>query len=128
MTIRSLLIMLFVAYSSATLATNNKLPKNSQLISIGDKEIHVRVMGEKHKNIKPTIVLLSGPNENWHSDSAWFALLQPMLAQNYHVISIDRAGNAFSTTSDNPSYRLFAQKRMISYKIQAKVLPYITLY
>ncbi|WP_051219690.1 alpha/beta fold hydrolase [Rheinheimera baltica] len=53
-------------------------------------------------------MLLAGPNYNFHSDSAWFAALQPLLAQQYRVYSIDRLGNAFSSTSDDLSYRRFA--------------------
>ena len=63
-------------------------------------------MGEQHAG--PAVVLLAGPNENYHSDSAWFALLQPLLAEKYRVYSIDRLGNGFSDTADELSYRRFA--------------------
>ena len=53
------------------------------------------------------IVLLSGPNENNHSDSAWFSALQPLLAQSYRVYAIDRPGQAFSSSTERPSYFTF---------------------
>ena len=69
---------------------NNQLPDKVKLISIGQRSIQSRELGKQFKNQLniPSIILLSGPNENWHSDSAWFALLQPLLAKQYHVISI----------------------------------------
>jgi len=45
-----------------------------------------------------SVLLLSGPTDNWNSDSAWFARLAPKLARNYRVLSIDRAGQQ----TDNP--------------------------
>jgi len=83
-----------------------RLPAASSLVQVGDKELHVRLMGEQHSG--PAVVLLAGPNENYHSDSAWFALLQPLLAKKYRVYSIDRLGNGFSESDDDVSYRRFA--------------------
>lgn len=38
------------------------------------------------------VILLSGPTDNWNSDSAWFARLGPKLARTHRTIAIDRAG------------------------------------
>ncbi|WP_213995547.1 alpha/beta hydrolase [Arsukibacterium sp.] len=84
-----------------------RLPEASSLVQVGDKRMHVRLMGEQHAG--PAVVLLAGPNENYHSDSAWFAVLQPLLAQKYRVYSIDRLGNGFSDSDDELSYRRFAE-------------------
>ncbi|TQV71054.1 alpha/beta hydrolase [Aliikangiella marina] len=46
-----------------------------------------------------TVLLLSGPTDNWNSDSAWFARLAPKLAKHYRVVAIDRAGQQ----TDNPN-------------------------
>lgn len=81
------------------------LPRFSQLVSVSDRQIHVRQMGNQHQG--PAIVLLSGPNENNHSDSAWFSALQPLLAQSYRVYAIDRPGQAFSSSTERPSYFTF---------------------
>jgi len=83
-----------------------ELPEHSQLVSTEQGQFHVRAMGLNHPG--PAVVLLAGPNYNYHSDSAWFAALQPLLAQQYRVYSIDRLGNAFSSTADTLSYRRFA--------------------
>ncbi|MAD73367.1 MAG: hypothetical protein CML20_00950 [Rheinheimera sp.] len=83
-----------------------RLPEASKLVQVDDKKMHVRLMGEQHPG--PAVVLLAGPNENYHSDSAWFSLLQPVLAEKYRVYSIDRLGNGFSDVAENVSYRRFA--------------------
>ncbi len=83
-----------------------RLPEASELVQVDDKRFHVRLMGEQHAG--PAVVLLAGPNQNYHSDSAWFSLLQPVLAEKYRVYSIDRLGNGFSDAADDVSYRRFA--------------------
>ncbi|GAB2916238.1 alpha/beta fold hydrolase [Rheinheimera gaetbuli] len=83
-----------------------ELPDHSQLVSTEQGQFHVRAMGLN--NPGPAVVLLAGPNYNYHSDSAWFAAVQPLLAQQYRVYSIDRLGNAYSSTSEDLSYRRFA--------------------
>lgn len=87
-------------------AAQPELPEHSRLVSTAQGEFHVRAMGLN--NPGPAVVLLAGPNYNYHSDSAWFAALQPLLAQQYRVYSIDRLGNAYSSNSDDVSYRRFA--------------------
>lgn len=83
-----------------------ELPEHSQLVNTERGQFHVRAMGQT--NPGPAIVLLAGPNYNYHSDSAWFAAVQPLLAKHYRVYSIDRLGNAYSSTSEDLSYRRFA--------------------
>ena len=81
------------------------LPQHSQLHTIGEKTLHVRTMGAN--NTGPAVILLSGPNKNYHSDSAWFAMVQPQLANNYRVHAIDRVGNAWGSFDDSASYTSF---------------------
>jgi polyhydroxybutyrate depolymerase len=83
-----------------------ELPQYSSLVTVDNQHFHVRTMGRD--NTGPAVVLLAGPNQHYHSDSAWFAALQPLLAQNYRVYSIDRLGNAFSRSAEQLSYRRFA--------------------
>lgn len=83
-----------------------ELPQHSMQLTVKDQQFHVRAMGSD--NPGPAVVLLAGPNQNYHSDSAWFAALQPLLAQKYRVYNVDRLGNAFSSTADTLSYRRFA--------------------
>ncbi len=68
---------------------------------------------------QPVLILLSGPNQNYHADSAWFALLQPLLAQHYQVHAIDRLGNGWSDDDEDLSYRRFADDL-------ARLLPKLT--
>ena len=83
-----------------------ELPEHSQLVSTERGEFHVRTMGSE--NSGPAVVLLPGPNYNYHSDTAWFAALQPLLAQQYKVHSIDRPGNGYSSFNEQVSYTRFA--------------------
>ncbi|RVU40270.1 alpha/beta hydrolase [Rheinheimera riviphila] len=115
-----LIFLLFKPVQAATpvaesLATApSKLPQYSELISSGTHKFHLRKMAPTatttatFENL-PVVVLLSGPNQNFHADSAWFALLQPLLAQKYQVLAIDRLGNGFSDNADDVSYRRFSQ-------------------
>lgn len=85
-----------------------ELPLHSTFVNVEGTRLHVRIMGED--NGKPAVVMLSGPNKNFHADSAWFALIQQRLAQQYKVIVIDRPGNGFSEFDENTSYRAFSDK------------------
>lgn len=85
---------------------DNALPSGSRLLPVGGHRLHVRSLGTEHGG--PAIVLLSGPTDHWHSDSGWFALLQPMLAQQFRVHAIDRAGHGFSDIAGDGSYQGFA--------------------
>ncbi|WP_286269921.1 alpha/beta hydrolase [Thalassotalea hakodatensis] len=67
--------------------------------------VHVRSMGLEHTG--PAVILLSGFNKNYHSDSAWFALLQPLIAKTHRVHVIERFGNGFSSDIAQPSYSSF---------------------
>ncbi len=90
--------------------STKKLDPNSSLYRVTDnngvKDIHVRSMGLEHSG--PAVILLSGFNKNYHADSAWFSLLQPLIAKTHRVHVIERLGNGFSTYSDTPSYTAFA--------------------
>lgn len=83
------------------------LPQSSQLVAVNGFNYHVRLLGAE--NPGPAVVLLAGPNQNYHSDSAWFSLVQPLLAKHYRVYSIDRLGNAWSDVDHELSYRRFAK-------------------
>lgn len=98
------------AAPAPTAQTN--LPPYSKLIKSGQHKFHLRKMAPGSTTAAgnlPVIVLLAGPNQNFHADSAWFALLQPVLAQKYQVLAIDRLGNGFSDNAENVSYQRFSQ-------------------
>lgn len=89
--------------------SKNKLDTYSTLYRIDqqqNKDVHVRSMGLEHSG--PAIILLSGFNKNFHSDSAWFSLLQPLIAKTSRVHVIERYGNGFSSLIEEPSYTSFA--------------------
>ncbi|GHG00106.1 alpha/beta fold hydrolase [Thalassotalea marina] len=83
-----------------------QLPQHASLIQTSNGLRQIRTMGSE--NTGPAVVLLSGFNKNFHSDSAWYALLQPLLAQDYRVHVIDSAGLGFSPYNPNGSYQLLA--------------------
>ncbi|MFC3093924.1 alpha/beta hydrolase [Alteromonas sediminis] len=82
------------------------LPDSSSLYSVGSDYYHVRTLGDSTE--KGDIVILSGANRFFHSDSAWAALIQPLLAEHARVHVIDRLGNAWSSNTDAPSFSRFA--------------------
>ncbi|MEZ7205332.1 alpha/beta hydrolase [Pseudoalteromonas sp. DY56-GL79] len=82
------------------------LPQGSDLISVNNGYYHVRQL--KQHTDRPTVVMLSGANMHFHSDSAWFALLQPYLADSFNVYVIDRLGQGLSSVDDTPSMNKFA--------------------
>lgn len=84
-----------------------ELPEHSQLIDVQGQKFHVRSMGKQ--NSGPAILLLPGFNYNYFNDSAWYALLQPYLAQTYRVHSVDRLGNGFSDMSEEVNLTRFAE-------------------
>lgn len=98
----ALLSLLGCAHASGA----NPLPAGSQLVDVNGHRLHVRSLGMTHGG--PAVVLLSGPTDHWHSDTGWFALLQPLLAQHYRVHAIDRAGHGLGDIVSDGSYQRFA--------------------
>jgi pimeloyl-ACP methyl ester carboxylesterase len=99
------------SHDSTFAATSTSLPPFSRRVENQGQFFHVRTMqpaSADQPSSQPVLILLSGPNQNYHADSAWFALLQPLLAQHYQVHAIDRLGNGFSDDSTDLSYRRFA--------------------
>lgn len=87
------------------------IPLQSHLTSVNGHQLHYHQKGQAEQ--KPLLILLSGPTDNWHSDSAWWILAQNYLsnrslADSYQSIAIDRAGQAWSEQIGAPSYRQFA--------------------
>lgn len=82
------------------------LPESSALYTLDNANYHVRTLGEP--NNKGDIVILSGANKFFHSDSAWTSLIQPLLAEHARVHVIDRLGNAWSTDVEEPSFAKFS--------------------
>lgn len=85
-----LLLCLVFGFASASEVEAAALPEGIRIIKAGGAEFQLRSAGLEHKG--PAVVLLSGPNEHWHSDSGWFALLQPVLATKYRTYAVDRLG------------------------------------
>lgn len=107
-----LTLLLQPVTAASAKATTNSLPRYSKLVPVDQQQFHIRQMGPVAPAIGenlPVVVLLAGPNQNFHADSAWFALLQPLLAQKYQVLAIDRLGNGFSDNAKNVSYQRFSQ-------------------
>jgi len=82
------------------------LPEGSRLVAVHGQRLHIRTIGSS--NPGPLIVMLSGPTESWHSDSAWFAALQPLLARSMQTVVIDRSGQGFSEGDGAGGYEGFA--------------------
>ncbi|PCK30561.1 alpha/beta hydrolase [Pseudoalteromonas piscicida] len=87
-------------------ASQHPLPQGSDLVEINNRYYHIRHLTSQTD--KPTVVMLSGANKHFHSDSAWFALLHPYLSEHFNVYVIDRLGQGLSSNEDSPSMQKFA--------------------
>ncbi|RDX36615.1 alpha/beta hydrolase [Kangiella sp. HD9-110m-PIT-SAG07] len=99
--------MLLSASSVNANSEQPAIPLQSHLIEVNGHQLHVHQKGKNQEN--PLLILLSGPTDNWHSDSAWWIVAQNFLAKNYQTMAIDRAGQAWSERIEQPSYRQFAE-------------------
>ena len=105
--IRELAIFLgFFALSQSLLAA-----PTSQIIKIDGSKLQLtRWHQADFPESVTNIVLLSGPTDNWNSDSAWFARLAPKLAKTHPVYSIDRAGQLTGQTDATIGYAAFGRQ------------------
>lgn len=71
----------------------------SNLTEVDGHPIHTITWGDFNDKDKPAVILLSGPIDSWHSDSAWWAGMGKSLARSFRVLAIDRAGIA----TNNPN-------------------------
>ena len=118
------LFVALVLWSNQGVASSEKpaIPLHSHLVEVNGHQLHIHQKGQNTQ--KPLLVLLSGPTDNWHSDSAWWILAQSYLSEaslsetslsktsdneKYQTLSVDRAGQAWSEPVEKPSYRQFAQ-------------------
>ncbi|WP_430458300.1 alpha/beta fold hydrolase [Rheinheimera sp.] len=102
------LLLLSALLTSLTLVA---LPAGSRLYPLPDGALHVRLLQPDtltNQSVDTAIVFIAGPNQNFHADSAWFALLQPLLAKQYRTYAVDRQSSGFSSDTLRPSYRKFA--------------------
>jgi pimeloyl-ACP methyl ester carboxylesterase len=88
----------------------------AQILSVDSHTLHYESWGTIESDQKPTIVLLSGPIDTWHSDSAWWASLGPQLAKEYRVIALDRASVVLGTKDANVGYQHFAQDLELAFE------------
>lgn len=88
----------------------------TQMLNAFESDISIIKKGDNTD--KPTLVLLSGPTDNWHSDYGWWILGQNFLAQNYQTIYIERPGQGLAKAIENPSYAKFASQLNIFLKQQ----------
>lgn len=112
--VRVIFFVVFLQLAGPVVAANQStdkaevLPQGSELINLNGHSLHIRKLG-KPEISEPYLLLLSGPTDNWHSDSGWWALAQNVLAEDYLAIAIDRAGHAWSESIAEPSYHQFGQ-------------------
>jgi len=99
------MVLALALLAAASAAPSPALPSGSRLVAVNGHRLHVRTLGAGRPG--PAVVLLSGPTGHWHSDTGWFALLQPLLAERHRVHAVDRAGQGFSDIVDGASYESF---------------------
>jgi len=84
----------------------------TEVLKINNQKLHLTHWFDPQSDtniLKSTsaIVLLSGPTDNWNSDSAWFSRLAPKLAKANRVISIDRSGQVLANPNAKVGYTQF---------------------
>jgi len=105
-------ILVFLIFTAFKISADYRI----EIIDINNQKIHLTHWTDRGINpdtnlntleSTSTIVLLSGPTDNWNSDSAWFARLAPKLAKTNRVISIDRAGQVLANQNAKVGYTQF---------------------
>ncbi len=93
-----LVLLLVAMYAYASIkdaqARTVGLPRDSLLVDVGGRDIHVHAMGLEHDG--PAVVLISGAAYGTTKDSGWWAGVQPELAKTMRVYTFDYAGYAWS--------------------------------
>lgn len=85
--------------------------QTSQILTIDGSMLQVtRWHQDDFPKSTSSIILLSGPTDNWNSDSAWFARLAPKLAESHPVYSIDRAGQLTQQDNAATGYAVFGRQ------------------
>jgi pimeloyl-ACP methyl ester carboxylesterase len=93
-----------------TISLSGMAQRRSDSVPVGDHFLQVTEWSTaKSKPTTSSVVLLSGPTDNWNSDSAWFARLAPKLAKDYRVITIDRASQTLDKPDVAVGYARFGQ-------------------
>ena len=77
---------------------------NSQIITLNQHPSHLITWGDMSDKTKPELILLSGPIDSWHSDSAWWATVAEPLSKQYRVFALDRAGQVTANPKANVGY------------------------
>ena len=82
---------------------------DSRTLQLDEHQIHLATWGDIQDTALPWAVLLSGPIDSWHSDTAWFASVAPLLGKHFRVIAIDRASMVTNRADSPVGYTHFAQ-------------------
>lgn len=97
----------FLATSSAS--AESVIEAKSKILLVDEHSLHVTTWGKLSDQNLPWVVMISGPIDSWHSDSAWFAHVAPILANNFRVMAIDRAGQVNGIEDAPVGYQHFAK-------------------
>jgi len=106
------IIIAFIFIFSPTVIAEHKI----EILELGDHKLILthwidssRPLSRSERTQKDTVILLSGPTDNWNSDSAWFARLAPKLARKFQVFSIDRPGLVLAEPNAKLGYLEFGK-------------------
>lgn len=91
------------------------LPLLAQTLTVDGHQLHFESWGSSEDYQKPTLVLLSGPIDTWHSDSVWWASVGPILAKDHRVIALDRVGQVLGIKDADVGYEHFAKDLALSF-------------
>lgn len=101
--------LIFISLGALCFSDIANAVEQQDVVSVDNHPLHVKTWDIDSSNAnKPTVVMISGPIDSWHSDTAWFAGIAPKLAKTHKVITIDRAGLVLATPDAPVGYDHFA--------------------
>ena len=76
----------------------------NQIVQLNNHPSHLVTWGDSQDKSKRPLILLSGPIDSWHSDSAWWATVGQPLSKDYRVFALDRQGIATGNADAEVGY------------------------
>ncbi|MCC2605556.1 alpha/beta hydrolase [Planctobacterium marinum] len=101
---RSTFLLLGLVVTMCSFASSDK-----KVLSDGEQQFQTFYWPASQPS-ENTVVLLSGPNDHWNSDAAWWVTVAPLLQKQFNVLAIDRPAIGLGSESPGLGYIAFASQ------------------